>query len=244
MTLTLNRLNPKHNKAYRYATVCSSNINRSISSHLLLMNEHMDVRSFGTGREVRLPGRTAFEPKTFQFGVAYEEMWESLTEDASLYGSTTSQIEGVIELAKRARGVKYGPERWQSLRTKEQCAFDVVVAFEERIFDHVVEDLSSRDPTGEGRLVVVCIDTKDNPEEGRKAGLVALKMCLLLEELAALDGKEREAARSARGGAADDDDEDEVDMLIERIGEVVDVVSREREREGSGVKCLFQVCFL
>lgn len=58
---------------------------------------------------------------------------------------------------------------------------DVVIAFEERIFDAVVEDLQTREPDNFEPLHVICLDTKDNPHEAKLQGRVALELCWLLE---------------------------------------------------------------
>lgn len=58
---------------------------------------------------------------------------------------------------------------------------DVVIAFEERIFDAVVEDLQTREPENFEPLHVICLDTKDNPHEAKVQGRVALELCWLLE---------------------------------------------------------------
>lgn len=42
---------------------------------------------------------------------------------------------------------------------------DVIIAFEERIFDAVVEDLQTREPENFDPLHVICLDTKDNPRK-------------------------------------------------------------------------------
>ena len=50
-----------------FGVVCSSNINRSMEAHLVLGNAGLTVESYGTGTQVRLPGKSAMEPRVFKF---------------------------------------------------------------------------------------------------------------------------------------------------------------------------------
>ena len=62
------------------------------------------MESYGTGTQVRLPGKSAMEPRIFKFGTPYSEMYRSL--------SATSEDEayflhnGVLQLCKRGSSVK------------------------------------------------------------------------------------------------------------------------------------------
>jgi RNA polymerase II subunit A C-terminal domain phosphatase SSU72 len=60
-----------------------------------------------------------------------------------------------------------------------------LLAFEERIFDSVVEDLQMREPTENFTPIhVICLDTKDNPQEAKIQGRIALELCWSLEAAA------------------------------------------------------------
>mmetsp|Transcript_22774 Transcript_22774/g.47524 ORF Transcript_22774/g.47524 Transcript_22774/m.47524 type:complete len:104 (+) Transcript_22774:53-364(+) len=94
---------------------------------------------------------------------------------------------------------------------------NIVIAFEERIFDAVIEDLQLRQPTEDFRpMHVICLDTKDNPHEAARQGIVALRLCWRLEHCEDLD---LEAA------------------------EIIDEFQRERDSE-TNIKILYQVCYL
>jgi len=41
---------PKIGSRYKYAMVCSSNINRSMEAHVALLNQRLRVNSYGAGR--------------------------------------------------------------------------------------------------------------------------------------------------------------------------------------------------
>ena len=77
----------------------------------------------------------------------------------------------------RNRKTKKAPERWQDSDVKK---FDVVICFEERVFDAVVEDLQSRDPDDLTPIHVINIDVKDTPEEAVVGGQDALLICKLV----------------------------------------------------------------
>ena len=56
---------------------------------------------------------------------------------------------------------KLAPQRWQDTSTPAVQEHDVVIAFEERIYDAVIEDLQMREPTEDFKAIhVICLDTK------------------------------------------------------------------------------------
>jgi RNA polymerase II subunit A C-terminal domain phosphatase SSU72 len=161
-----------------FGVVCSSNINRSMEAHLVLSNAGLTTESYGTGTQVRLPGRTAMEPQIFKFGTPYSDMYQSLITDDAAYFSRN----GVLQLCRRGASVKRAPCRWQDTSTEAISQHDVVIAFEERIFDAMIEDMQLREPTEEfSPIHVICLDTKDNPHEAALQGQVALDLCWRLE---------------------------------------------------------------
>jgi RNA polymerase II subunit A C-terminal domain phosphatase SSU72 len=64
----------------------------------------MRVESYGTGTQVRLPGKSAMEPRIFKFGTPYADMYNSLSEtpeDVAFF-----MHNGVLQLCKRGAAVK------------------------------------------------------------------------------------------------------------------------------------------
>ncbi|XP_016117420.1 RNA polymerase II subunit A C-terminal domain phosphatase SSU72-like [Sinocyclocheilus grahami] len=70
----------------RVAVVCSSNQNRSMEAHNILSKRGFDVRSFGTGTHVKLPGPAPDKPNIYDFKTTYEQMYNDLVrKDKELY---------------------------------------------------------------------------------------------------------------------------------------------------------------
>lgn len=47
---------------------CSSNFNRSMEAHHVLMQANMAVESYGVGRMVKIPGTSERDPNVYEFG--------------------------------------------------------------------------------------------------------------------------------------------------------------------------------
>ena len=156
------------------------------------------------------------EPRIFKFGTPYEEMFKSLAatpEDEAFFSRN-----GVLQLCRRGAAVKKAPQRWQDQTTEFISQHDVVIAFEERIFDAVIEDLQIREPTENfAPIHVICLDTKDNPHEAQIQGMVALELCWKLEQ------------------AGDD--------LVTNAAEILDQFQNERMTH-TPIKVLYQLCYL
>mmetsp|Transcript_7087 Transcript_7087/g.10159 ORF Transcript_7087/g.10159 Transcript_7087/m.10159 type:complete len:260 (+) Transcript_7087:68-847(+) len=214
-----------------FGVVCSSNINRSMEAHLVLGNAGLTVESYGTGTTVRLPGRSAMEPRVFKFGTPYEEMYNSLaaTPDDEAYFLRN----GVLQLCRRGAAVKIAPQRWQDTSTSFISLHDVVIAFEERIFDAVVEDLQMREPTEDFQPIhVICLDTKDNPHEAKIQGRIALELCWLLENVA-----------SEKVGGSKDVMDMGKEVLVAEIPSILEAFQKERMAH-TPIKVLYQLCYL
>lgn len=156
----------------KIAVVCSSNQNRSMEAHSFLRKKGYDVRSFGTGNQVKLPGPSPSQPNIYDFNTTYDEMYKDLLrKDAELYTQN-----GILHMLDRNRRIKPKPERFQACPE----IFDVVVSCEERVYDQIIEDLESRDKEGHP-VHVINIDIQDNHEE---ATIGAFIICDLVSTLA------------------------------------------------------------
>ena len=208
-------------KLLSFGVVCSSNINRSMEAHLVLNNAGLSCASYGTGTQVRLPGRTAMEPKIFKFGTPYSEMYNHLSQnpmDAQYFYRN-----GVLQLCQRGAAVKSAPTRWQDCTTVNE--HDVVICFEERIFDAVIEDLQNRDPTTDfHEMHIICLDTKDNPTEAALSGQICLDLCWRIQQ-----------SSTGNNGSSDG--------LSEEVATIIDQFQQERASV-TPIKVLYQLCYL
>jgi len=204
-----------------FGVVCSSNINRSMEAHQVFVNAGLTVESYGTGTNVKLPGRSKMEPQIFKFGTPYEEMYNLLA--ANFDDETFFTTNGVLPLCRRGASVKTAPQRWQDTPTTAITNHDIVIAFEERIFDAVVNDLQTREATEDFEPIhVICLDTKDHPHEAKKQGRIALELCWLLEKTAHDGGRE---------------------VLLSETPEILEGFQQERMVH-TPVKILYQLCYL
>jgi RNA polymerase II subunit A C-terminal domain phosphatase SSU72 len=204
-----------------------------MEAHVVLGNAGLVVESYGTGTTVRLPGRSAMEPRIFKFGTPYADMYASLaaTPDDEAYFAHN----GVLNLCRRGASVKLAPQRWQDTPTTFIAQHDIVIAFEERIFDAVVEDLQMREPTEDlAPIHVICLDTKDNPQEAKIQGRIALELCWILEKIAQQKVKSVYVKTSRKEAA---------ELLMNEIPEILESFQEERMTDNP-VKILYQLCFL
>eukprot|EP00877_Chromochloris_zofingiensis_P006922 jgi/Chrzof1/2483/Cz11g17080.t1 len=163
-------------KGLKFAMVCASNQNRSMEAHSALKQQGMHVKSYGVGGHVKLPGPSATEPNVYDFGTPYEAIYNDLqSKDSALYTRN-----GLLTMLKRNMAVKHAPERWQHSRD----AFDVIVCFEERVMEQVLDDMHGRAQNSMRPALIINIDVKDNHEEAAKVAPQTLQLCQMLESSA------------------------------------------------------------
>lgn len=159
----------------RYAMVCASNQNRSMEAHSLLKRHGFDVASYGTGAHVKLPGPSAREPNVYNFGTPYSKMYDDLfRKNPDLY-----KRNGILPMLMRNMSVKTAPQRWQE--NADDGCFDVILCFEDRVFDSVVDDLNSREHKLMKPVLIINMDVKDSHEEAANGGKLALDLCMEVE---------------------------------------------------------------
>jgi RNA polymerase II subunit A C-terminal domain phosphatase SSU72 len=166
----------------RYAVVCAANFNRSMEAHKVLAEHALDVRSYGAASRVKLPGATKDDPNVYAFDDA---TYEAIAEDLRAQGDElvrNYEERGMFEMLRRNAGIKARPNRWQTTSSTDR--FDVVVCFEERVFDLVVMDLREKAAErgcGDEAVLVVNLDVRDSHRDSLDAAPQCLRLCQALE---------------------------------------------------------------
>ncbi|KAG9510664.1 RNA polymerase II subunit A C-terminal domain phosphatase SSU72, partial [Fragariocoptes setiger] len=168
-------------KDLKFAVICSSNQNRSMEAHHILSKKGFNVRSFGSGNQVKLPGSALDKPNVYDFGTSYDDMYKDLlSKDKNLYTQN-----GILHMLDRNRRLKTCPERFQGCRDK----FDIIFTCEERVYDQVVEECANRVPIDNQTAHIINLDIQDNHEE---ATIGAFLLCDLAQKLSECDDLDNE----------------------------------------------------
>ena len=156
----------------RFAVVCSSNQNRSMEAHNIMLKKGFNIRSFGSGKEVKLPGSSIDKPNIYEFGTTYDFMYKDLSgKDLTLYTQN-----GILHMLDRNRRIKATPERFQDCKDQ----FDVIFTVEERVFDQVIEDLENRKKESNQPVHVINIDVADNHEDATLGAFLIVDLAQLV----------------------------------------------------------------
>lgn len=191
----------------KICTVCAANNNRSMESHKQLKDAGYNVRSFGTGSAVRLPGPLIDKPNVYEFGTPYEDIYRDLTsqEYHKMYESN-----GLIRMINRNRHIKKAPEKWHNNASAGK--FDLVITCEERCFDLVLDDLMVRlvnkdqaDTEIKQVVHIINVDIKDDYENAVIGGKGILKLVNMIHEFRNTNKQRR----------LDHDFDDESDTILE-----------------------------
>jgi len=165
----------------RIAVVCSSNMNRSMEAHARLKKKGFNVRSFGTGDKIKLPGPSANQPNVYDFGTTYEEIHADLArKDKTMYKQN-----GILHMLDRNRMIKERPERLQDTDEK----FDVIITAEERVYDQVLDHFSNNGSKEDVMVHLINIDIQDNQEEATIGAFLFHEVSQLLIESPDLDNE-------------------------------------------------------
>lgn len=118
----------------------------------------MNVKSYGTGTQVRLPGPTADKQNVYAFNTPYDDIYADLQEkDYSLYTDN-----GLLAMLDRNRKIKRAPQRWHEEKVE---TFDVVITCEERCFDSVCEDIIMKNMVKSQPVHIFNVEIRDNQDD-------------------------------------------------------------------------------
>jgi RNA polymerase II subunit A C-terminal domain phosphatase SSU72 len=156
-----------------FALVCASNQNRSMAAHYLFLQSGLRASSFGTGTQVKLPGKSLHKPNVYEFGTKYVDMLNDLkNQDEKFYTQN-----GLLSMLTRNMSVKEAPERW----TTRKGHYDIVFTFEDRVFDAVVEDLAHSSTQFDRPVHVINMTVKDNHEEADRNAKICVEFCSMID---------------------------------------------------------------
>ena len=167
----------------RFIVVCACNMNRSMAAHKLLAHDGFYVESAGTARQVKLPAPTG--ALTCPFGTPYQSILDTIERQGPKVVQWYKS-RNLWAMLQRNVGIKGSPARWQELSAADLADVDVAITFEERVFDALNEDVSSRIVTSGARpLLVVNLDTRDDPKAAEVGAGYALalaqKLCAAVD---------------------------------------------------------------
>lgn len=178
----------------KVCTVCAANNNRSMESHKQLKDAGYNVRSFGTGSAVRLPGPLIDKPNVYEFGTPYSDIYIDLMSQDShkMYESN-----GLIRMISRNKNIKKAPEKWHN--NAYAGKFDLVITCEERCFDLVLDDLMVRllskdqaDSDVKQVVHIINVDIKDDYENAVIGGKGILKLVNMIHEFRRTNKEKRQ----------------------------------------------------
>lgn len=144
-----------------------------------MKKRNFDVKSFGTGNQVKLPGTSADKPNVYSFDWKYADIYNQLKKkDVNTYTQN-----GVLDMLDRNRRIKDRPERFQDC--PEQ--FNVIISLEERVYDQIMEDFNNRESETMDLVHIINLDIQDNHEEATLGAFVVCELAKLTEEAEDLD---------------------------------------------------------
>ncbi|ORY48557.1 Ssu72-domain-containing protein [Rhizoclosmatium globosum] len=168
-----NQIQPQKERTL-FAVICASNMNRSMEAHHVLKLNGFNIKSYGTGSAVRLPGPTIDRPNVYPFGTPYQSIQTDLiAKDKNLYIQNR-----VLEMLERNVKTKLAPESWQDSRE----IFNVIFTCEERCYDAVLEEFFERGEKLNIPVHVINLEIRDNAEDAHVGGKLFLELATLIEK--------------------------------------------------------------
>jgi len=147
-----------------------------MEAHSFLQKKGFNIRSYGTGEKIKIPGKSEKEPNQYPFGTTYDAIYNDLkTQDKQLYTKN-----GMLHIMERNKRIKSGPERFQESKNE----YDVILTVQEKVYDEVLADFETKESKSENPVHVINMNVIDNPED---ATIGAFLLCDLVQELSNSD---------------------------------------------------------
>jgi RNA polymerase II subunit A C-terminal domain phosphatase SSU72 len=155
-----------------------------MEAHLQLLQRGYNVSSYGTGTFMRLPLDRSGGQKTFEMDNAtYQQALDWMKQqDEKLRNFFIG--DGIMKMMERNVKIKAGPQRWQNLETLHG-RFDVVICLDDRVYEAVLEDISSRELEDVDELKpmhIIFIEIGDNAVDSVIGGQIVAKLAEKLEK--------------------------------------------------------------
>ncbi|XP_037960731.1 RNA polymerase II subunit A C-terminal domain phosphatase SSU72-like [Teleopsis dalmanni] len=163
------------------AVVCAANMNRSMEAHNFLANKGFRVKSYGIAERIKLPGLSIDKPNIYRFGTSYNDIYMDLVVKNEFF----YREKGLLHMLERNRRIKKYPQRFQEC--DEQ--FDVIVTVEERVYDELLEFMSSRDPVDNRPAHVLNINVDDTLEGALQGSFAIADLLKMLSRASDLDNE-------------------------------------------------------
>ncbi|KAG5175407.1 Ssu72-like protein-domain-containing protein [Tribonema minus] len=93
----------------------------------------------------------------------------------------------LLKLLSRDACTKRHPERWQDLGSADTAKFDIIICFNDKIFDLCIEDFQNRPPFDFKPIHIVSLPVMDTPQHAEQAMVDVLKLVKMLDACDDLD---------------------------------------------------------
>lgn len=165
---------PRAAALLQFAVVCACNMNRSMAAHIRLSDAGYHVSSYGVARTVKLRSKTGTRAYTWdqEYSIMLKDMVSTSSQETEW-----AKKRGLVDLLQRNIKVKSKPERWQSLSTEFVAQQSIIITYQDRVFEMLMDDVESRPPRPESQAVhVVNITTRDDPQSAYAGADVSLAL--------------------------------------------------------------------
>lgn len=153
----------------KIAICCAMNQNRSMEAHSVLKKKGYSINSYGTNKNIKIPGPSINEPNIYPFSSTYNEIYTDLiNKDPDLYKKN-----GMLYILERNMAIKEKPENFFEAVDQGQN-FDIVITCDKRCFWSIYENMKIESPG----FWLVNFDIKDTPND---AIFGASDICMFLE---------------------------------------------------------------
>ncbi|EOB12435.1 RNA polymerase II subunit A C-terminal domain phosphatase ssu72 [Nosema bombycis CQ1] len=152
----------------KIAVVCAMNQNRSMEAHKVLLEAGFQVDSYGTNKNIKIPGESIDKPNVYPFGVSYLEIYEDLKNNNEIFYERI----GMLKMLKRNMKIK---EKALNYYQCNNVIYDLVITAEEKCFTSIFNEINYK--------FLINFDIKDNLLDASEGAQEILKFVKNVAEL-------------------------------------------------------------